>query len=155
MRAVRRPFSELGELFWVRDAGWAFVRFWFDLRRFLGVAGLAAGRRRPACAVEMLGMVEDDRAAMVRALADEDALRVFAQVVAATGTGLPERSEGSISFHYVTAHGVSRQTGLPVSAVLGAGRRLTEARLTIAGTDGTSWRTDFESLRRAADPEHG
>jgi hypothetical protein len=160
MRAVRRPFSELGELFWVRDAGWAFVRFWFDLRRFLGVAGLAGRRARGGTTPTGVrgrngGMVEDDRAAMVRALADEDALRVFAQVVAATGTGLPERSEGSISFHYVTAHGVSRQTGLPVSAVLGAGRRLTEARLTIAGTDGTSWRTDFESLRRAADPEHG
>jgi len=98
-------------------------------------------------------MVESDRAAIVRALADEDALRVFAQVVAVTGTGLPERSGGSISIHYVTAHGVSRQTGLPVSIVVGAGRRLTEARLMIAGADGTSWRTDFESLRRAADPE--
>jgi hypothetical protein len=30
-------------------------------------------------------MVESDRAAIVRALADEDALRVFAQVVAVTG----------------------------------------------------------------------
>jgi hypothetical protein len=96
----------------------------------------------------MLGMVENDRAAMVRALADEDTLRVFAQVVAVTGTGLPERSGGSISL--VTATGVSRQTGLPVSAVVGAGRRLTEARLTIEGADGTSWRTDFESLCRAA-----
>jgi len=32
---------------------------------------------------------------------------------------------------------------------------LTEAGLTIEGTDGTSWRTDFESLCRAADPEQG
>ncbi len=100
-------------------------------------------------------MVEDDRAAMLRALADEDTLRVFAQVVAATGSGLPRRSPGSISYSYVTAQGVSRQTGLAVNAVLGAGRRLTEAGLTIEGTDGTSWRTDFESLRRAADPEQG
>lgn len=98
-------------------------------------------------------MVESDRAAIVRALADEDALRVFAQVVAVTGTGLPERSGGSIG--YVTAYGVSRQTGLPVSVVLGAGRRLTEARLTIAGADGASWRTDFESLCHAADAEPG
>ena len=37
-------------------------------------------------------MVESDRAAIVWALADEDALRVFAQVVAVTGTGLLERS---------------------------------------------------------------
>ena len=100
-------------------------------------------------------MVESDRAAIVRALADEDTLRVFAQVVAVTGTGLPERSGGSISIGYVTAYGVSRQTGLPVSVVLGAGRRLTEARLTIAGADGASWRTDFESLCRAADAEPG
>ena len=48
-------------------------------------------------------MVESDRAAIVRALADEDALRVFAQVVAVTGTGLPERSGGSIGINYVTA----------------------------------------------------
>ena len=100
-------------------------------------------------------MVKNDRGAMLRALADEDTLRVFAQVVTATGTGLPQSSAGSISYHYVTAHGVSRQTGLAVSAVLGAGRRLTEAGLTIEGTDGTSWRTDFESLRRAVDPEQG
>lgn len=98
-------------------------------------------------------MADRDRAAIVRALADEDALRVFAEVVAVTGTGRPQRSEGGISIGYVTAHGVSRQTGLPVSVVVGAGRRLTEAGLTIAGADGASWRTDFESLYRAADVE--
>ena len=42
-------------------------------------------------------MVESDRVAIVRALADEDALQVFAQVVAVTGIGLPERSGGAIS----------------------------------------------------------
>lgn len=98
-------------------------------------------------------MIERDRAAIVRALADEDALRVFAQVVVVTGAGSPERSRGGISIGYVTAHGVSCQTGLPVSVVVDAGRRLTEAGLTIAGADGASWRTDFESLRRAADIE--
>ena len=51
-------------------------------------------------------MAEDDRGAMLRALADEDTLRVFAQVVTATGTGLPQRSAGSIGYHYVTAHGM-------------------------------------------------
>jgi DNA-binding transcriptional ArsR family regulator len=100
-------------------------------------------------------MVEDERVAMLRALADEDALRVFAEVVTATGTGLPQRSPGTISYRHITAHGVSRQTGLALSAVLGAGRRLTEAGLTIEGTDGTSWRTDFESLRRVAGPAQG
>jgi DNA-binding transcriptional ArsR family regulator len=100
-----------------------------------------------------VGMAESDRAAILRALADEDALRVFAQVVAATGTGQPQRSGGGISIGYVTAFGVSRQTGLPVSVVVGAGRRLTEAGLMIAAADGTSWRTDFGSLCRAADVE--
>jgi len=92
---------------------------------------------------------------MLRALADEDALRVFGEVVAATGTGLPVRSGGSISFHYITAHGVSRQSGLSVRAVLGALKRLTEARLTIENEAGNGWRTDFEALRLAADPEAG
>ncbi len=95
-------------------------------------------------------MTESDRVAMLRALADEDALRVFAQVVAATGTGLPERSAGSITIRSVTAHGVSRYTGLPVSAVLGALKRLTDARLTIEKDDDGGWRTDFTALRRAA-----
>ena len=78
-------------------------------------------------------MVGRDCAAIVRALADEDTLRVFAQVVAATGTGLPERSVGSISIHYITAHGVSRQTGLPVSVVCRRRPAVDRERLTIAG----------------------
>ena len=106
-----------------------------------------------ALAPARVAMVESDRAAIVRALADEDALRVFAQVVAVTGTGRPQRSEGRISITYATAHGVSRETGLPVSVVVGAGRRLTEAGLRVAEADGASWRTDFESLCRAADVE--
>jgi hypothetical protein len=68
---------------------------------------------------------------------------------------LSQRSGGGISIGYVTAYGVSRQMGLPVSIVVGAGRRLTEASLTIAGADGTSWRTEFESLCRATDVEQG
>ncbi len=36
------------------------------------------------------GLLPSARAIMLRALADEDALRVFAAVVAATGTGLPQ-----------------------------------------------------------------
>ena len=92
---------------------------------------------------------------MLRALADEVALRVFAQVVVATGTDLPERSGGSISIHYVTAQRVSRQSGLSVTAVLGALKRLTEARLTIEKEGGGGWRTDFGALRRAADPQPG
>jgi len=34
-------------------------------------------------------------------------------------------------------------------------KRLTEARLTIENEAGNGWRTDFEALRLAADPEAG
>jgi DNA-binding transcriptional ArsR family regulator len=98
-------------------------------------------------------MVEADSAAMVWALADEAALRVFAKVVAVTGTGLPQRSGGSISIHYDTAHGVSRATGLPLGTVVGALQRLTDAHLAIESEDGRGWRTDFKALCRAADPQ--
>jgi hypothetical protein len=97
-------------------------------------------------------MVELDGAGMLRALAEEDALRVFAEVVVATGTGLPQRSGNSTSITYVTAYGVSRRTGLPVSVVLSALHRLTEARLTIEGPDGVGWRTDSGALCRVAAP---
>jgi hypothetical protein len=90
---------------------------------------------------------------MLRALCDEDALRVFAGVVSVTGTGLPQRSDGALSVHYVTAHGLSSQTGLPVDAVLGAAKRLTDAHLAIEADDGRGWRTDFHAIRRAGDPE--
>lgn len=95
--------------------------------------------------------VAEDRAVMLLALPEENALRVFAEVVSVTGTGLPVRSEGSLSFHYVTAHGLSRQTGLSVSAVLAAAKLLTDAHLTIE--NGGGWRTDFEAIRRAGDPQ--
>ena len=64
-----------------------------------------------AVAPARVAMVESDRAAIIRALADEDALRVFAQVVAVTGTGRPQRAKREISIGYVTAHGVSRSDG--------------------------------------------
>jgi len=44
------------------------------------------------------GIVESDCGAIVRALADEDALRVFAQVIALTGTGLPEAQVARSAF---------------------------------------------------------
>jgi hypothetical protein len=50
-------------------------------------------------------MVDNDGVAMLRALAEEDALRVFAEVVAATGTGLPESSGGTSTIHYVRRMG--------------------------------------------------
>jgi hypothetical protein len=100
-------------------------------------------------------VTESDCVAMLRALADEDALLVFAQVVAVTGTGLRERSAGSITIRSVTAHRVSRHTGLPVGVVLDALKRLTDARLTIEKDDGGGWRTDFEALQRAADSHAG
>src|SRR5215831_13540259 len=95
-------------------------------------------------------MTESDCAAMLRALADEDALRVFAQLVVATGTGSPKHSAGSITIQYVTAHGLARHTGLPVNVVLDVLKRLTDAGLTIEKDGGGGWRTDFAALRRAA-----
>ncbi len=100
-------------------------------------------------------MVESVGVAMLRALAEEDALRVFAEVVAVTGTGLSERSGGTISIHYVTAHRVSRRTGLPVCAVVIALKRLTEAGLAIEKNDGGGWRKDFGTLRRVAGVQVG
>jgi hypothetical protein len=89
---------------------------------------------------------------MLRALSEEDALRVFAAVVSVTGTALPARSARSLSVRYVTAHGLSQQTGLPVAAVLAAAKLLTDAHLTIEDDDGGRWRTDFDAIRRAGDP---
>ena len=100
-------------------------------------------------------MVDSDGAAMLRALAEEDALRVFAEVVAVTGTGLPESSGGTTSIHCVTAHGVSHRTGLPVAVVVTALKRLTEAGLAIEQGDGGGWRTDFGALRRVAGVQVG
>lgn len=88
---------------------------------------------------------------MLRALAEEDSLRVFAEVVAVTGTGLPERREVTTSIRHVTVHGVSRRTGLPVGVVVMALKRLTESGLAIEKSDGGGWRTDFLALRRVAD----
>jgi hypothetical protein len=95
-------------------------------------------------------MIESDGVAMLRALAEQDALRVFAEVVAVTGDGLPKRSGESISIHYVTAASVSRSTGLPVNVVLTALKSLTEAGLAIEKNDGHGWRTDFGTLCRVA-----
>jgi DNA-binding transcriptional ArsR family regulator len=100
-------------------------------------------------------MIDSDGVAMLRALAEEDALRVFAEVVAVTGTGLPESSGGTTSFHYVTAHGVSRGTGLSVGVVVTALKRLTEAGLAIEQGDDGGWRADFGALRRVAGVQVG
>jgi hypothetical protein len=95
-------------------------------------------------------MVDSDGVAMLRALAEEDALRVFVEVVAVTGTGLPERSGGTTSIRYVTAHGVSHRTGLSIGVVVTALHRLTDAGLAIEQGDGGGWRTDFGAIRRVA-----
>jgi DNA-binding transcriptional ArsR family regulator len=100
-------------------------------------------------------MVDSDGVAMLRALAEADALRVFAEVVAVTGTGMPVSSEGTTSIHYVTADGVSSRTGLSVGVVVSALKRLTEAGLAIEQGDGSGWRTDFGALRRVAGVQVG
>lgn len=100
-------------------------------------------------------MVDSDGVAMLRALAEEDALRVFAEVVAVTGTGLPESSGGTTRIHYFTAHGVSRATGLSIGVVVTALKRLREAGLAIEQGDGGGWCTDFGALRRVAGAQVG
>jgi hypothetical protein len=92
---------------------------------------------------------EIDGAAMLRALAREDTLRVFAAVITATGTGRPRRSGNTISRTYTTVHGVSRDTGLPDTVVVGALSRLTEAHLIVASQGGDAWRTDFSAMEQA------
>jgi hypothetical protein len=95
--------------------------------------------------------VSETGAAMLRASSDDDALRVFGEVVSATGAGLPERSANTRSSQYVTVHGLSHRTKLPLSAVRAAAELLAEAHLTIENMDGGGcWRTDFDAIRRAA-----
>src|SRR5438132_14340190 len=88
---------------------------------------------------------------MLRALAREDALRVFAAVVDATGTGTPQRRDNQISITTTTIHGVSRRTGLPETAVASALEQLTEVHLIAASPAGDGWRTDFSSLSQAVE----
>jgi len=90
-----------------------------------------------------------DGAPMLRALAREDTLRVFAAVVVATGTGAPQRSENAIGTTWTTVTGVSRRTGLSDTAVVTALRELTEAHLTVASPQGDGWHTDFSALSQA------
>jgi hypothetical protein len=94
-------------------------------------------------------MPEIDGASMLRALARENTLRVFAAVVDATGTGAPQRSGSTISVGWTTATGVSRQTGLSDTAVVAALTELTEAHLIVASPEGHRWYTDFGALSRA------
>jgi hypothetical protein len=91
-----------------------------------------------------------DGATMLRALAEEDALRVFAAVVAATGTGLPHRSGTTISVRHTTVAGIIRGTGMPISALRGALAQLTDAQLIVKGPNGAGWRTNLSALREVA-----
>lgn len=93
-------------------------------------------------------MPEIDGASMLRALARENTLRVFAAVVDATGA-TPQRSGSTISVGWTTAAGVSRQTGLSDTAVVAALTELTEAHLIVASPEGHGWHTDVGALSRA------
>jgi DNA-binding transcriptional ArsR family regulator len=97
-------------------------------------------------------MPEIDGAAMLRALAEEDALLVFAAVIEATGTGSAARTRNTIGVTWTTLGGVSRRTGLPEPAVVNALKRLTQAHLIAASPAGDGWHTDFSSLCQAATP---
>lgn len=70
------------------------------------------GAREPRLTHEMgKDMPEIDGAAMLRALADEEALIVFAAVVETTGTRSPARTRtgNTISVTWTTLGGVSRR----------------------------------------------
>ena len=96
-------------------------------------------------------MPKIDVAAMMRALAQEDALRVFASVVEATGTGAPERAgNNTISIPWTTVRGVAHRTGLSDGAVVKALAQLTAAHLTVADARGEGWQTDFDAINEAA-----
>jgi len=94
-------------------------------------------------------MAEIDGAAMLRALAQEDTLRVFAAVVTATGTSLPQRSGNTISTTWTTIAAVSRQTCLSQTAAVTALNELAEAHLIVASSEGHGWHTDFGALSHA------
>lgn len=96
-------------------------------------------------------MPEIDGAAMLRALAHEEALLVFAAVVEATGTG-SQRAGDTISITWTTAGGVSRRTGLPEQTVVSSLERLTAGRLIVVSPAGDAWHTDFSSLSQAVAP---
>jgi hypothetical protein len=96
-------------------------------------------------------MPEIDGAAMLRALAQRDTLRVFAAVVDATGTGAPQRSGNGVSITWTTVRGVSRRSGLPETAVVSALEQLTKAHLIAASPAGDGWHTDFSSLSQAVE----
>ena len=69
------------------------------------------GAREPRVTHEMgHDIPEIDGAAMLRALADEESLIVFAAVVEMTGTGSPVRTQNMISVTWTTLGGVSRRT---------------------------------------------
>lgn len=111
------------------------------------------GAREPPLTHEMgKDIPEIDGAAMLRALADEETLIVFAAVVETTGTGSPARTQNTISVTWTTLGGVSRRTGLREPAVLNALGRLTQARLIVASPAGDGWQTDFSSLCQTAAP---
>jgi len=95
-------------------------------------------------------MPEINGASMLQTLAKEDTLRVFAAVVAATGTGLPQHSGNTTSITWTTTTGVSRRTRLSDAAVVTALKELTEAHLILASPEGDGWHTDFGAVSQAA-----
>ena len=92
--------------------------------------------------------------AMVQALADPDALRVFAEIVRRTGTGLPVHADNTVSVSTVTDAGLVRALGLTQDAAVAAAERLAAAGLAFAdaqdGDDFPAWRTNFGAIQDVA-----
>jgi hypothetical protein len=80
--------------------------------------------------------------AIVAALADATALRVFAAVIPVAGPDQPDQSHpGTISIHYITVTGIAKTTGLAREAIDEAVARLAAAAvLTCDGDPERGWR---------------
>jgi len=86
--------------------------------------------------------------AIVAALADATALRVFAAVAPVAGPDQPDRSHpGTISYRYLTVTGIAKATGLTPEAINAAATRLAKAgMLTCDGDPEHGWRVSSDAF---------
>jgi hypothetical protein len=80
---------------------------------------------------------------------DRDCLITFAAMALCCDNSVRDHEMGYHQRHsttYITAKGVMRRTGLDRAAAERAMRRLEAAGLANPDTDGSSWRTDAETL---------
>lgn len=120
------------------------------------VAAQPAGARaaRPARVAESAPPTPQTRTrskadrAIISALADATALRVFAAVAPVAGPDQPDRSQpGAISYRYITATGIGKATRLTPEAINAAVARLAEAGVLICdGDPNRGWRVSPDAF---------